>query len=142
MKSVNGDIGRLSSDELNLIQVMEKRYGDKINQSTAGMSKPKVDFDILTTPFAEFVRKILTRDLGHEFSEEEAVVAHVFNNKWLPIDCQDEELVDSVFERFEADIVEANQWREDLVATAKDKRMAVSMTWFMVIFQLHKRLQS
>ncbi len=145
LKQSGGDISKLSADDLELIKLMESKYGEAIEQTNKKfVAQNKVNekqtVNILDMPFAQQVRQILARELGAEFPLEEDAVAFVFENKWLPIECQDEKLAEDLYNRFEKDIVEANHWREELVDAASDKKMAVGLAWFMVIFQLHKRL--
>ena len=140
LQSIDGDISRLSKEEQELIRLMEKKYGDKINQTHQAFTSSEESIEILDVPFAQHVRQILARDLGEQFPEEEAAVQFVFENKWLPVDCQDESLVQDLFQRFEQDICEANQWREEMVGIESDKKMAVGLAWFMVIFKLNERL--
>lgn len=143
LKQVNGDIERLSSEDIQLIQSMESKYGKAINQTHTEYQNKNEDFiqeDILDSSFAQQVRQILARDLAAKFPSEEEVVAFVFENKWLPIDCQDEKLANELYQRYEADILDANQWRNDLVDSSSDKKMALGLAWFMVVFQLNKRL--
>ena len=139
LKQANGDLAKLSAEELKVIKAMEVKYGDKINQANQQFQQTE-ELDLSEFPFAQYVRQILARDLGDEFPQEVDAVAFVFNNKWLPVDCQDENLVEELFTRFEEDITEINQWRDALVEVKADKKMAVGLSWFMVIFQLNQRL--
>lgn len=138
LKQVNGDLAKLTGEELNLIKQMEAKYGDKINQTNQQFQQNS-ELDLLEFPFAQYVRQVLARDLGDEFPQEEDAVAFAFNNKWLPLECQNENLVEELFSRFEDDITEINQWRNAMVEVRSDKRMAVGLSWFMVIFQLNQR---
>lgn len=138
LKQINGDLAKLTSEELNLIKQMEAKYGDKINQTNQQFQQTS-ELDLLEFPFAQYVRQVLARDLGDEFPQEEDAVAFAFNNKWLPLECQNENLVEELFSRFEDDITEINQWRNAMVEVKSDKRMAVGLSWFMVIFQLNQR---
>ncbi|MGX5173607.1 hypothetical protein ACUR5C_06235 [Aliikangiella sp. IMCC44653] len=142
LKAIDGDFSKLSTEDRKLIAEMESKYAEKIKaahqQETEAATE--VASNLLNLPFAQHVRQILARDLGDKFPLEEDAVAFVFENKWLPLDCQDPALVNELFTRFEQDISEANQWREDLLAVDADKKMAVGLAWFMVIFQFHKRL--
>jgi len=144
LKQVKGDINLLSEDDIKLIQQMEKKYGDSISsvgQASIDNSKSNTPaVNILDTPFAAQVRQIIARDLGAKFPQEEDAVAFIFENKWLPVDCQDKSIANDLYQNFELDIREANQWREDLGDKSQDKSMALGLAWFMVIFQMHKRL--
>jgi hypothetical protein len=151
LKQVNGDISQLNQDELELIKSMESKYGEKINQAHAKASPDNLKskqrqnrvherVDLLETPFAQMVRQIIARDLGAQFPLEEDAVAYVFNNKWLPLDCKDKAMAKDLYQRYKLDIDEANQWRQDLGDKANDLTMAIAMTWFMVVFQMYKRL--
>jgi hypothetical protein len=139
MKMTGGNIALLSEEERSLIAQMESKYGEKINKTHQEHQTTESVVDILEMPFALYVRQILARDLGEQIPEEELAVKFVFENKWLPIDCQDERLIESLFERFESDIYEVNQWRKDLVGIESDKKMAVGLAWFMVIYQMNQR---
>ncbi len=142
LKTVNGDVSLLSEDDLTLIKNMEEKYGDKIRDSqNADSLNSSSTESVLDTPFAEQVRQILARDLVNKFPIEADAVNFVFENKWLPIDCQNEELVADLFEKFKQDIILCNQWRNDLVTVEEDIKMAVGLAWFMVIYQLQQRLQ-
>ena len=146
LKQVNGDISKLTADDIKLIQSMESKYGESIGQVNKEQVKPGLEEGILGTGFAQHVRQIIARDLGAKFPLEEDAVAFVFESKWLPLDCQDKELSDNLYNKYEMDINEANQWREDLVDEAKEgsneetRKMALGLAWFMVVFQLYKRL--
>lgn len=142
LSKVNGDVEQLSDDDLQLISDMEQKYGDQIRTShESSLADNKVQEDsILDTPFAQHVRQILARDLVNEIPMEEDAVKFVFDNKWLPIDCQDDDLVADLFQRFEDDIKLCNRWREDLVTVEEDKKMALGLAWFMVIYKLNERL--
>jgi len=144
LSRVNGDVEKLTEEDLQLISAMEQKYGDKIREShqSSSADKSAEEDTILETPFAQHVRQILARDLVNEIPMEEDAVKFVFENKWLPIDCQDDELVDDLFKRYEDDIKLCNKWREDLVAIEEDKKMALGLAWFMVIYKLNERLNS
>ncbi|WP_196138497.1 hypothetical protein [Aliikangiella sp. G2MR2-5] len=140
LKKVDGKVELLSEDDLLLIREMESKYGSEINKVHEEESSTPDEIDLLRTGFAQFVRQILARDLVKEFPMEGDAVGFVFENKWLPIDCQDDSLVSDVFEKYREDIIEANQWRDELVSVDDDKKMAVGLAWFMVVYQLNKRL--
>lgn len=145
LKAANGRLENLSESDLNIIQSMEEKYGEKINQVQQEIHNEQVEpelsaSDILELPFAQWVRQVMARDLAAEYPIEEDAVNFIFENKWLPIDCQDESLSLDVYNKYQEDVVFANQWRESLVSTETDHKMALGLAWFMVIFQLHKKL--
>lgn len=140
LSEVKGDISRLSPQDIQLIQTMEEKYGDSIKAAHSAQAAPQAELDLLTLPFAQYVRQVIARDLGAQFPQEEDAIAYVFENKWLPADCQDEKMVADIYERYQGDIAEANQWREELVSHDRDKKMALGLTWFMVVFQLYQRI--
>jgi len=143
LKVIDGDTAKLSKDDFDLISKMEVKYADKLDP-VGSNSKNKTNNidsdDILNSSFAAYVRQILARDLKNQFPNEEDAVRFAFQNKWLPDDFKENDSVLQLFENYEQDICEANQWREDIVGVESDKRMAVGLTWFMVIFQLNERL--
>ena len=139
LKTIGGDLSQLSDEEKRLIQDMESKYGEQINQTHDNFQDQSDELDILSLPFAQHVRQVLARDLGEQFPEEAQAIQFAFENKWIPVDCQDESMALEIYERFEQDINEANQWREDMVGVNSDKKMAVGLAWFMVIFKLHER---
>ena len=151
LKQAKGNIDLLSQEDMETIKLMEKKYASKINQVAFSESlkqssaiEPEVidEFELLATPFAQHVRQLLARDLGNEFPTEEEAVIYAYENKWLPIDCQNEELALKFFQRFEQDILKANQWRSEFSEISKDAKMSLGLAWFMVIFQLHERMRS
>ena len=139
MQQINGDISLLSDEEKKLIQQMEQKYGEQINQ-THSKTAQSTELDFLEIPFAIHVRQILARDLSEKFPMEEDAVRFAFENKWLPVDCKDDNLVAELLERFAEDIREMNQWRNDMVETQSDPKMALGLAWFMVVFKLNERL--
>lgn len=143
LNAVDGDISKLSKQECELIAQMEAKYSDKLSKFGGGMDggESTVDAaDILESGFAAHVRQILARDLKEQFPNEEDAVKFAFQNKWIPDDFRDPKLALQIFENYEKDISEANQWREDVVGIDSDKSMAVGMTWFMVVFKLNEHL--
>ena len=142
LKKVNGDIKLLSEEDILLINKMEAEYGDSINKTHKEDSQDISQEEFLNTPFAHYVRQTLARDLGNKFPQEEEAINFAFNQKWLPIDCQDESLSKDLYQKFSDDINEANQWRKDMLDINSDKKMAVGLAWFMVVFQLHQRFCS
>lgn len=149
LKAVKGDIARLPLEDLQLIQAMEQKYAASVNRAASAFrdSQPvqspeqqALEVELLELPFAQQVRQILARSLGHQFPLEQDAVAFAFDNKWLPQDFNDPDLADSLYQRFEEDIKLINQWRADLVAVELDKKMALGLAWFMVIYQLQQRL--
>ncbi|TQV82766.1 hypothetical protein [Aliikangiella coralliicola] len=141
LNEINGDISQLSADELELIKQMEAKYGNKINQVHEQQSAADNPQDLIDTPFGNYVRQVLARDLANEFPQEAAAVAFAFENKWLPVDCQEENLIADIYDRYKDDIHIANQWRDEMLSVDSDRKMAVGLAWFMVIYQLHQRLQ-
>ncbi|MCW8877239.1 MAG: hypothetical protein OQK04_13405 [Kangiellaceae bacterium] len=140
LAEVKGDVNQLSDEDRELISSMEAKYGEKIRQ-THDKSGSEQKLDILETPFAQHVRQILARDLVNQFPQEEDAVKFAFENRWLPVDCQQDDLIEDIYGRFKEDIKLSNQWREEMVAVEQDKKMAVGLAWFMVIFQLNERLK-
>lgn len=150
LNKVDGDVTKLSDKEMALIKKMEEKYEDKLsgfteltdpvlNQDEDASGSSYSENDLLNSGFAEFSRKILSRDLKEQFPKEEDAIKFAFQNKWLPQDFKEDESANKIFLEFEQDISEANQWREDVVGIDADKKMAVGMTWFMMIYQLHHR---
>ncbi|MET1256012.1 hypothetical protein [Aliikangiella maris] len=137
----NGDLTKLSVQDQQTIQHLEAQYA---GQDSSGAHQDNTindnESDFLTLPFAQYVRQILARDLGGQFPLEEEAIGYAFDNKWLPLECQRPELIEELFERFKADIVEINRWRSELVDVSSDIKMAVGLAWFMVIFQLNQRI--
>ncbi len=145
LKVLDGDISRLSPEDKVLIVNMEKKYSEQLKQAhksatSENKQQNQNDIDILTLPFAQHARQILARDLGEKFPIEEDAVAFAFDNKWLPIECRDKSLAEDLFEKYQQDILETNQWRQELLEVGADRVMAVGLTWFMVVFQLNKKL--
>lgn len=145
LKQLNGDISQLSDDDLQLIKLMEGKYGDAINQTHKKQSDNSsvnnlAEESFLSTPFAHRVRQILARDLGHQYPLEENAVIFAFDNKWQPPECLDEGLINSFYSDFELDIIDANKWNKEMVEIQSDKKMAVGLAWFMVIYQLYQRV--
>ncbi len=141
-----GDPAQLTQSDLQIIQQMEKKYGHQIDQahkqssqSTAQKTQAVVDF--LETPFAQHCRQVLARHLGSQFPQEQDAVAHAFESRWIPEEMKNEVFIEELFEKFEPDIYQANQWREDIVPTKTDQKMAVGIAWFSVIYQLFERLK-
>lgn len=149
LSQVNGDISQLSKDDLLFIQSMEKKYGSQIDSahkqslSSESLSKHStLSADFLEMPFSKHVRQVLARHLGSQFPQEEEAVSYAFENRWIPNELKAQELIDELFSKFELDIYEANQWREDIIPTESDKKMAVGIAWFSVIYQLHQRFSN
>jgi len=153
LKAVDGDISKLSTDELELISRMETKYADKFEKigveeeidSEVFESKDTLSIslgpdDILNCAFASYARQILARDLKSQFPKEEDAVRFAFQNKWLPDDFKQNDSALQLFEDYKQDICDANQWREEVVGVESDKRMAVGLTWFMVLFKLNEKL--
>lgn len=140
LKQLNGDISQLAEEERQLIAAMQTKYTPDGKAMQQQLSSAGDSVDFLTLPFAEQVKQILARDLSNQFPRQDEAIAFAFNHKWLPLECQNQDLIDEFYARFEEDIIEINQWRNDLLETKSDKRMAVGLAWFMVVFQLHKQL--
>lgn len=143
LKEVDGDTSKLSEDELKLISEMEKKYAgqfDDIDLPQEIDAAQSTSEDILNTPFASYSRQILARDLKVQFPKEEDAVKFAFQNKWLPNEFKENASSEQLFEEYKQDICDANQWREEVVGVESDKRMAVGLTWFMVIFKLNEKL--
>lgn len=160
LNEVDGDVSKLSEEEIKFISSMEDKYANKfsklnlsesVEQEEATISENtdsvnadsvvlnSVDSDLLESGFAQFARQLLSRDLKEQFPKEDDAIKFAFQNKWLPQDFKDTESAEKIFLDFEKDICEANQWREEVVGVESDKRMAIGMTWFMVIYQLYHR---
>jgi len=150
LNTVNGDISKLSKSELEIISKMENKYADKLSEFVPDASldgkgdhlenSTSQSSDLLLSSFASHARQILARDLKSQFPNEEDAVRFAFQNKWLPDDFKENDSALQLFEDYKQDICEANQWREEVVGIESDKRMAVGLTWFMVIFQLNEKL--
>lgn len=135
----NGDISKLSPSEFELIAKMETKYADKLSKFKPEISEETKDNNILETGFAQFSRQVLAKELKENFPNEEDAVTFAFNNKWIPEVFKDKENAEKIYTDYEQDICEANNWRHDVVGVDSDKVMAVGMTWFMVIYQLHQK---
>jgi hypothetical protein len=142
MEEVDGDVAKLSKDEMAIIQDMEAKYADKLKDVQVSSEQPGSQADLLETGFANFVRQMLARDLKERFPQEEDAVRFAFQNKWVAQELKDPAVAQKIFDDFSADISEANQWRDEVVGVESDKSLAVGLTWFMVLFQLNQRLNS
>ncbi|MCF6193957.1 MAG: hypothetical protein L3J46_06455 [Kangiellaceae bacterium] len=142
LNKTDGDISQMSDDELSIISLMESKYSDKLSQisATYADSNPNEQDNLLSTTFASFVRQLLARDLKEQFPHEEDAVKFAFQNKWIPEEIKNKDSASKIFVDYEKDICDANQWREEVVGIESDKSMAVGMTWFMVVYQLHQKL--
>jgi len=143
LKDLGGDVSKLAKDELDLIAQMEVKYADKfadLDIEDKPETEQKTPDDILKSSFASYARQILARDLNSQFPKEEDAVRFAFQNKWLPNEVKENISAEQLFEDYKQDICDANQWREEVVGVESDKRMAVGLTWFMVIFKLNERL--
>ncbi|PWK53346.1 hypothetical protein [Pleionea mediterranea] len=101
------------------------------------------EFPLLKTEFALYVKDMLLRELGEQFSSLKASVSYAFEKKWIPQELQNPDVCETLFERFFSDIEQANQWRYELQGQKVDssnKSMAVGLTWFMYVFQLKQWL--
>ncbi len=142
LQEVNGNVDQLSPQELAIVKEMEAKYADKLSQVQPVSTTEPESTDLLETGFASFVRQMLARDLKERFPAEEDAVRFAFQNKWIAQELKDPKLAQKIFDDYSDDISEANQWREEVVGVESDKGMAVGLTWFMVVFQLHQRLNS
>lgn len=150
LNQVDGDISKLSEEEIKIIAKMEGKYADKLSQFEGEESISREfantqttienSSELLESGFASHVRQILARDLKSQFPNEEDAVKFAFQNKWIPEEFKDPKKSLAIFENYQQDICEANQWREEVVGVESDKSMAIGLTWFMVIFQLNQRL--
>ncbi len=147
LNQLDGDVSRLDQQDLKIISDMEKKYAEKLSSfekeivdfNIKDASKPSTqDFNILETAFAGYVKQLLARDLSAQFPKEEDAIKFAFQNKWIAQDLKEIKTAEEVLELYKNDIGNANQWRESTVGIDSDKSMAVGMTWFMVIFALHK----
>ena len=143
LESVDGDVSKLSAEELSIIGEMENKYGDKLSsfqeKSEVTVESPQ---ELIDSGFGTHVRQLLARDLKEQFPQEEDAVRFAFQNKWIAQELKNTEVALKIFDDFEQDICEANQWRDEVVGINSDKSLAVGMTWFMVVFRLNERLNS
>jgi len=137
LSEADGDVDKLSKDEMAIISRMESKYAGKLK--TLPMDEPVRPFDLLETGFASYARQILAKDLNTRFPKEEDAIEFVYQNKWTPESFRDRSSAEKIFDQYLNDICQANQWREELLGVESDKVMAVGMTWFMVIYQLHQK---
>ena len=142
LNETDGDISKLSKEELSIVSRMESKYSDKLSQISTVDTNSNVDAQdgLLSTTFASYVRQLLARDLKEQFPNEEDAVKFAFQNKWIPEEIKNTDSANKIFADYEKDICDANQWREEVVGIESDKSMAVGMTWFMVVFQLNEKL--
>ena len=149
LNQLQGDVSKLSESDLKIISDMESKYADKLSgfESVLKTSPVKLDesntgdsreFNILDSAFAGYVRQLLARDLNSQFPKEEDAINFAFQNKWIAQELKEPKRSEEIFELYKNDIGNANQWRETTVGVDADKSMAVGMTWFMVVFALHK----
>lgn len=142
LQEVDGDVTKLSQQELAIIKEMEVKYAEKLKSVQQKAQIETENADLLETGFAGLVRQLLARDLKERFPQEEDAVRFAFQNKWIAQELKDSKIAQKVFADYTDDISEANQWREEVVGVESDKIMAVGLTWFMVVFQLNQRLNS
>jgi len=140
LNKVDGDISKLSKNEFELIAKMEAKYADKLGAFKEQSIEENKSKDLLESGFATHARQLLARDLNTQFPNEEDAVKFAFQNKWIPAEFREAKTAQVVFENYQQDISEANQWRDEVVGVESDKIMAVGLTWFMVIYQLNERL--
>ncbi len=138
LNNLEGDISKLSEEEMALISVMESKYADKLKNIQ--VNEPAKNFDILDTGFAAHAREILAKDLSGQFPMEEDAVRFAYQNKWIPEQFKIRVSAEKIFDEYQRDISDANQWRDDVVGVDSDKLMAVGMTWFMVLYQLNQKI--
>lgn len=137
LNNANGDINKLSEEERDVVAKMESKYSSKLEKVQFDNSLNS--FNLLETAFSSYARQILAKDLNARFPKEEDAVEFVYQNKWLPEAFKAQSSAEKIFEDYLNDICQANQWRDDVVGVESDKLMAVGMTWFMVIYQLHQK---
>ena len=159
LNQFKGDVSQLSASDLKIIADMEKKYADRLsgfdqeikeNSSHSGELNSEVsseiasetgsEFELLDTAFASYVRQLLARDLNSQFPKEDDAVKFAFQNKWIAQELKETQKTEEIFNLYKNDIGNANQWRETTVGVDADKSMAVGMTWFMVVFALHKSI--
>ncbi len=156
MSQLGGDFSKLTEGELELIAEMEKKYGDEIHATAVENVEEVVDttdaegavqenavvpdeFPLLKTEFAGYVKDMLLRELGDRFSDLKSSVNFAYENKWIPQELQNQDVCETLYERFFSDIERANEWRYQLQGQRADttnKTMAIGLTWFMYVFQL------
>ena len=143
LEEVDGDISKLTKDELAIISDMESKYAERLSEISIEPTEAAAqEQPLLETSFGAYVRQLLARDLKEQFPQEEDAVRFAFQNKWVPQDLKEAKQAQKVFDDYQQDICEANQWREEVVGVESDKSLAVGLTWFMVVFQLNERLNS
>lgn len=156
MSQLGGDFSKLTESELELIAEMEKKYGDEIHATAVENVEEVVDtaeaddvvqdnavvpdeFPLLKTEFAGYVKDMLLRELSDRFSDLKSSVNFAYENKWIPQELQNQDVCETLYERFCSDIERANEWRYQLQGQRTDtsnKTMAIGLTWFMYVFQL------
>ena len=141
LRLAKGDLSQLSSEERELIRTMETKYNDKINHAVSQSSTEVVpdEFPMLKTEFASYVKDMLLRELGAEFNTLQLAVDYAYQTKWIPAELKNRDVCETLFERFFADIEQANQWREQFSDTndaLTDKSMSVGLAWFIYVYQL------
>ena len=141
INEVGGNLQALSNHDKELIQAMERKYNDSIREQAINNVQDVVpeEFPMLKTEFATYVKDMLLRELGDEFGSMKAVVNHAFETKWMPSELRNPDVCETLYERFFADIEQANQWRAQIQneqADLSNKPVAVGLAWFMYIFQL------
>ncbi|NVK89461.1 MAG: hypothetical protein HWE13_15090 [Gammaproteobacteria bacterium] len=164
LMAVNGDFNQLTEQERQLIVKMEQKYGDPIRNETLNSdteqlaqqveqevaAKPATEVvqdnhRLLKTEFAGYVKDMLLRELGGQFSDLKSAVNFAYEQKWLPAELKNPDVCETLYERFFSDIEQANQWRLELQGEKADlnnKPLAIGLTWFMYIFQLKQWVDS
>jgi len=140
LNKAEGDISKLTQDDLSLIKQMENKYSDKLSKFEMHTSSESKEIELIESGFGSYVRQVLAKELNRQYPNEEDAVNFAFTNKWIPQSFKEQEFAEKLFQDFEQDICEANQWREEVIGASADKQMAVGMAWFMVIYQLQQRL--
>lgn len=145
MEQAKGEMSKLPEADQQVIAQLKEKYANEVAKAHGEGTQKSVKLPsgvaLLETPFSHHVRRVLARHLGSEFSQEEEAITYAFENRWLPAEMKEEAVIDELFAQFELDIAEANQWREDIVPIGADKKMAVGIAWFSVIYQLVERIK-
>ncbi|WP_144394860.1 hypothetical protein [Pleionea sediminis] len=113
---------------------------DTINENAVVLD----EFPLLKTEFAQYVKDMLLRELGSQFPDLKSSVSYAFENKWIPQELRNQDVCETLYERFFSDIEKANEWRYQLNGQrteSDNKTMAIGLTWFMYIFQLKQWIE-
>lgn len=143
VKQVAGDLSQLSPADLALIETMEAKYQEQIQQAHQESGREVVRPDILFTEFADFVRRRLQDEFGHLGDGHADLVKQAFEQKWLPMDFKDDSIALEIYSDFEEDIQKICHFSE-IGEAAKDKepKVLLGLAWFMVIYQLNLEVQN